>query len=81
MQQISRFILLFLVSLTAVTGAAAQDPTAAERQGRAFIEALSIGDRAKVRRFVEASFAGEMLALPMEQHLNFASSHYDISRG
>jgi CubicO group peptidase (beta-lactamase class C family) len=81
MRQISRSFLFFLVFLTAVAGISAQDPTAAERQGRAFIEALSTGDRAKVRRFVEANFAGEMLALPMEQHLNFASMHYDISRG
>ncbi|HEX8267656.1 MAG TPA: serine hydrolase domain-containing protein [Pyrinomonadaceae bacterium] len=81
MQQISRFILLFLVILTVVTGVAAQDQTAAERQGRAFIEAISTGDRSKVRRFVEANFASEMLGLPMEQHLNFASNHYDSSRG
>ncbi|HEX8735307.1 MAG TPA: serine hydrolase domain-containing protein [Pyrinomonadaceae bacterium] len=81
MQQISRFFLIFLVSLTVVTGISAQNPTAAEQQGRAFIEALSTGDRAKVRRFVEANFSGEMLALPMEQHLNFASMHYDTSRG
>jgi CubicO group peptidase (beta-lactamase class C family) len=81
MRQISRFFLLFLVSLTAVSGISAQDPNAAERQGRAFIEAISTGDRAKVRRFVEANFSGEMLAMPMEQHLNFASMHYDTSRG
>ena len=81
MRQISKFILLFLVSLTAAAGAAAQDPTAAERQGRAFIEAISTGDRVKVRRFVEANFAGEMLAMPMDVHLNFASMHYDASRG
>jgi CubicO group peptidase (beta-lactamase class C family) len=73
--------LLFLVSLTAVAGISAQDPAAAERQGRAFIEALSTGDRAKVRRFVEANFGSEMLGMPMEQHLNFASNHYDFSRG
>jgi CubicO group peptidase (beta-lactamase class C family) len=81
MRQISRSFLLFLVSLTAVAGISAQDPAAAERQGRAFIEALSTGDRAKVRRFVEANFGGEMLGMPMEQHLNFASNHYDFSRG
>ena len=81
MRQISRFFLLFLVSLTTVIGISAQDPTAAERQGRAFLEALSTGDRAKVRRFVGANFSSEMLSLPMEQHLNFASNHYDISRG
>lgn len=81
MRQISRSFLLFLVSLTAVAGIFAQDPTAAERQGRAFIEALSTGDRAKVRSFVDANFNSEMLGLPMEQHLNFASMHYDTSRG
>ncbi len=73
--------MLFLVTLTAAAGISAQDPTAAERQGRAFIAALSTGDRAKVRSFVEANFAGEMLGMPMEQHLNFASNHYDMSRG
>ena len=81
MRQISRFFLLFLVSLTTIIGISAQDPTAAERQGRAFLEALSTGDRAKVRRFVEANFSSEMLGMPMEQHLNFASNHYDFSRG
>jgi CubicO group peptidase (beta-lactamase class C family) len=81
MRQISRSFLLFLVSLTAVAGISAQDPAPAERQGRAFIEAISTGDRAKVRRFVEANFSSEMLGMPMEQHLNFASMHYDASRG
>ena len=81
MRQISRFFLLFLFALTAVAGISAQNPTAAERQGRAFIEAISTGNRARVRRFVEANFSGEMLDLPMEQHLNFASNHYDSSRG
>jgi CubicO group peptidase (beta-lactamase class C family) len=81
MRKISKFFLFFLLSLTAVAGIPAQDPTAAERQGRAFIEALSTGDRAKVRSFVEANFSSEMLGMPMQQHLNFASSHYDISRG
>lgn len=81
MRQISRSLLLFLISLTFVIGVSAQNPTAAERQGRAFIEALSAGDRAKFRHFVEANFAGEMLAMPMDVHLNFASMHYDNSRG
>src|SRR5215210_826942 len=81
MRQLARSLLFFVVSLTAVAGISAQDPTAAERQGRAFIEVLSSGDRAKVRRFVEANFAGEMLGMPIELHLDFASNHYDRSRG
>jgi hypothetical protein len=81
MQHISRSCLVFLVWLTASAGISAQDPTAAERQGRAYIEVLSTGDRAKVRRFVEAHFSSEMLRRPMEQHLNFASTLYDTSRG
>ncbi len=81
MQRILRYSLLFLVASTAVAGIYAQDPTAAERQGRAFIEVISTGDRAKVRRFVEANFGGQMQGMPMDQHLNFASSHYENSRG
>jgi CubicO group peptidase (beta-lactamase class C family) len=81
MRQIFRSFLLFLVSLTAVTGVSAQDPMVAERQGRAFIEALSTGDRSKIRSFVETKFGSEMLGMPMQQHLTFASNHYDISRG
>jgi CubicO group peptidase (beta-lactamase class C family) len=65
----------------AVAGVTAQDSAAAERQGRAFVEAISTGERAKVKSFVEANFAGNMLQLPMDQHLNFAFTHYDQSRG
>jgi CubicO group peptidase (beta-lactamase class C family) len=77
------FFIAALLTLTVASSGfvSAQEPTPAERQGRAFIEALSTGDRAKLRKFVEANFSGEMLDLPMEQHLNFASSHYDASRG
>ncbi len=81
MRQLFRSCLLFFVTLTAASGIFAQDPTAAERQGRAYIEALSTGDRAKVRSFVEANFTGGLLGMPMEQHLSIASSHYDSSRG
>jgi CubicO group peptidase (beta-lactamase class C family) len=81
MQKIFRSTLLLIISLTAVSGISAQDPAAAERQGRAFIEVLSTGNRAKIRSFVEANFGGQMAGMPMDLHLNFASGHYDTSRG
>jgi CubicO group peptidase (beta-lactamase class C family) len=81
MRQISRIFFLFLITFAAVSAVAAQDPAAAERQGRAFIGVISSGDRAKLKSFVEANFSDEMLKLPMEQHYNFASNHYENSRG
>ena len=56
------FIAALLIVTVATSGfVSAQEPTAAERQGRAFIEALSTGDRAKVRSFLEANFPSERL--------------------
>jgi CubicO group peptidase (beta-lactamase class C family) len=82
MRHISRHLLLILIVLTGAAGLSAQDAaTAAERQGRAFIETISTGDLTKVRRFVEANFADNLLSMPMEQHLNFAAGQYDRSRG
>src|SRR5688572_16154013 len=81
MRKISKSLLLSLIALTSFVGVSAQDPAASERQGGAFIEAISARSRAKVRSFVEANFGGQMQSLPMDQHLNFASSHYDQSRG
>ena len=68
---------LFLLILSVV--AAAQNP--AEVRAREIAELINTGDRAAVRKYVEANFSDTMRNMPMERHLSFFSFEHDQSRG
>ena len=68
---------LTVLLLSIVT--AAQSP--AETRAREIAALISSGDRAAVRKYVEANFGDQMRSLPMERHLNFFMFEHDSSRG
>ena len=68
---------LFLFVLSTI--ATAQTP--AETRAREIAALISTGDRAAVRKYVEANFNDQMRGIPMERHLNFFLSEHDSSRG
>jgi CubicO group peptidase (beta-lactamase class C family) len=68
---------LLLLLFSAI--ASAQTP--AEVRAREIAELINTGNRAAVRKYVEANFADQMRSLPMERHLNFFSAEHDASRG
>ncbi|HUR98195.1 MAG TPA: serine hydrolase domain-containing protein [Pyrinomonadaceae bacterium] len=71
------FSLVYLFVLAAV--AASQTP--AETRAREIAALISTGDRAAIRKYVEANFNDQMRRIPMERHLGFFSSEHDQSRG
>ena len=71
------FSFLFLSIFAALT--TAQSP--AEMRAREIASLISSGDRAAIRKYVEANFNDQMRGLPMERHLNFFLSEHDQSRG
>ena len=68
-------VFVFLLSTIAI----AQTP--AETRAREIAALITSGDRAAVRKYVEANFGERLRNLPMERHLNFFSSEHDASRG
>src|SRR5687768_1828016 len=68
---------LFVLVLTIVS--AAQSP--AESRAREFVALINSGDRAAIRKYVDANFSGAMRNMPMEQHLFFISAERDQSGG
>jgi len=68
-------LLLFLLS----TIAAGQSP--AETRAREIAALIDTGDRAAVRKYVEANFNDRMRGMPMDRHLGFFSTEHDYSRG
>lgn len=68
-------VAIFLLSIVTF----AQSP--AETRAREVAELINSGDRAAVRKYVEANFADQMRNIPMERHLGFFSAEHDQSRG
>jgi len=68
---------LFLLIFSVIT--TAQSP--AEVRAREIAELVNTGDRAAVRKYVEANFSDTMRNIPMERHLLFFSFEHDQSRG
>src|SRR5688500_1145398 len=65
--------LISLLILAAMAGA--QGP--AETRAREIAALINSGDRAAVRKYVEANFNEQMRGLPMNQHLSFFSFEHD----
>src|SRR5215207_10019809 len=76
MKLTSIYLFLFLLSVLTV---AAQNP--AEARAREVAELINTGNRAALRKYVEANFSDKMRNMPMEQHLSFFSWEHDQSRG
>ena len=70
---------IVLVTLVLASLATAQSP--AETRAREIAELINTGDRAAVRKYVEANFSDQMRGVPMGRHLGFFSSEHDQSRG
>ena len=68
-------LVLFILSAVGF----AQSP--AEARAREIAELISTGDRAAVRKYVEANFSDRMKGFPMDRHLGFFSAEHDQSRG
>jgi len=75
MKSIYACLLVLILSVIA----AAQSP--AEVRAREIAALINTGDRAAVRKYVEANFADQMRGMPMDRHLSFFSSEHDQSRG
>src|SRR5688572_11604447 len=73
----STCVCLFLFIFSVV--GEAQSP--AEVRAREISALISTGDRAAVRKYVDANFSDQMRGLPMDRHLSFFSSEHDQSRG
>ena len=69
------FLFVLMLSVTA----AAQSP--AETRAREIAALINSGDRAAVRKYVEANFSDKVRSRPMERHLFFFSTEHDQSRG
>jgi CubicO group peptidase (beta-lactamase class C family) len=73
----SIFTGLFVLVLSVI--AAAQNP--AETRAREIAALINSGDRAAVRKYVDANFSDQLRSRPMERHLSFFSAEHDQSRG
>ena len=73
----STFASLFIFILAAI--ATAQSP--AETRAREVAALINTGDRAALRKYVEANFNDRMRGVPMDRHLAFFLSEHDQSRG
>src|SRR5687768_6759906 len=68
---------LFLLIFSVIT--VAQSP--AEARAREIAALINSGDRAAVKKYVEANFSDQLRSRPMERHLSLFSTEHDQSRG
>jgi CubicO group peptidase (beta-lactamase class C family) len=68
---------LFLFVLSIIS--AGQNP--AETRAREVVELINSGDRAAIKKYVDANFNDRMRGIPIDRHMGFFLTEYDQSRG